>query len=77
LNKSKIPAKEYIRVNVGDHIRFGASSRLYIFNGPVPDERISPENPNVLAEASWGFQDEAYEGDAWNGNKIYSSYYFM
>jgi hypothetical protein len=50
---------------------------LYIFNGPVPDERISPENPNVLAEASWGFQDEAYEGDEWNGNKIYSSYYFM
>lgn len=42
INKGQVKAKNYTKVNVGDVIRFGLSSRLYIFQGPselMPPER--------------------------------------
>lgn len=34
LNKKLIPHKEYIKMKVGDMLRFGQSTRWFILNGP-------------------------------------------
>lgn len=44
VNKQPVVQKVYHRLNVGDMIRFGASSRTYIVNGPqelLPEEHDS------------------------------------
>ncbi|KAI8895207.1 hypothetical protein BC833DRAFT_602094 [Globomyces pollinis-pini] len=81
LNKSEIAKRKYIQIRVGDMIRFGASSRLYLFQGyedPLLDAlksnstqskkvRPQPVVDGEKLEVSWGFQDDAYEGDEWGG----------
>nr|DAD31568.1 TPA_asm: hypothetical protein HUJ06_010419 [Nelumbo nucifera] len=42
VNKQQVKKKEYMGLHVGDVIRFGHSSRLYIFQGP--SELMPPEN---------------------------------
>ncbi|KAJ3314592.1 Kanadaptin [Boothiomyces sp. JEL0838] len=74
LNKSQIEPKKYIRINVGDMIRFGASSRIYIFQGPEemvqpPPQIVKPKEEKI--EVSWGFKEDAYEGDEWGANSIH------
>jgi pSer/pThr/pTyr-binding forkhead associated (FHA) protein len=34
VNKQRIAAKTFTPLNIGDSVRFGESSRLYILNGP-------------------------------------------
>ncbi|KAG8076012.1 hypothetical protein GUJ93_ZPchr0006g46260 [Zizania palustris] len=41
INKTQIKKKIYVKIHVGDVIRFGQSSRLYIFQGP--SELMPPE----------------------------------
>ena len=45
LNKTKLAKDIYHRVNVGDILRFGASTRLYIVNGPA--EKMPSEYDSV------------------------------
>lgn len=40
INKKQINKKEYVELHVGDVIRFGLSTRLYIFQGP---EELMPQ----------------------------------
>ncbi|KAJ3324311.1 Kanadaptin [Boothiomyces sp. JEL0866] len=75
LNKTQIEPKKYIGINVGDMIRFGASSRIYIFHGPEqeiqqhPAKIAKPKEEKI--EVTWGFKDDAYEGDEWGANSIH------
>lgn len=41
INKNKVDKRVYVDLNVGDVIRFGCSTRLYIFQGP--SELMPPE----------------------------------
>ena len=43
LNKRLLPHKEYVKINMGDMLRFGQSSRWFILNGP---EELQP-NPEA------------------------------
>ena len=43
LNKMRIPPKTYIRLRVGHMIRFGNSSRNFIFLGPSEDQEDESE----------------------------------
>ncbi|XWS47526.1 hypothetical protein CRYUN_Cryun14cG0160000 [Craigia yunnanensis] len=50
INKSQVSARTYVDLHVGDVIRFGHSSRLYIFQGP--SELMPPEKDlKVIKEA--------------------------
>ncbi|KAJ3301121.1 Kanadaptin [Kappamyces sp. JEL0829] len=72
VNKSQIEPHKYIRLAIGDTIRFGASSRLYLFQGPQ-DEVIRREEARMQIDArkkqekaevlEVGFKEDAYEGD--------------
>ncbi|KAJ3362617.1 hypothetical protein GGF32_005857 [Allomyces javanicus] len=45
LNKKLVPSRQHVRVRSGDMIRFGASSRLFIVQGPRHDEeQLEREN---------------------------------
>ncbi|XP_077237660.1 SMAD/FHA domain-containing protein [Tasmannia lanceolata] len=53
VNKSQVTKKEYTKLHVGDVIRFGLSSRLYVFQGPA--ELMPPENDlKKLRNAKFG-----------------------
>lgn len=43
INKMKVPPKTYVRVRVGYMLKFGASTRNYIFQGPNFDEEAESE----------------------------------
>lgn len=43
LNKTKVPAKTYVRVRVGYMLKFGASTRNYILQGPDFDVEAESE----------------------------------
>lgn len=43
VNKMKVPPKTYIRIRVGYMLKFGASTRNYIFQGPGFDEEAESE----------------------------------
>lgn len=78
LNKSQIETRKYVRVRVGDMIRFGASSRIYVLAGDKEEAEKREEallvrdaqNKVVMDEkidVAWGFKEDAYEGDEWGG----------
>ena len=83
LNKSLIEPRKYIRLHVGDMLTFGASSRIYVLQGPQEDAEkreeallqkdsfIKKEAENL--EVSWGFKEDAYEGDEWGGIDVSGS----
>lgn len=43
VNKMRVPSKTYIRVRVGHMLKFGASTRSYILQGPEFDEEAESE----------------------------------
>lgn len=43
VNKMKVPPKTYVRIRVGYMLKFGASTRNYIFQGPGFDEEAESE----------------------------------
>ncbi|KAK6255846.1 hypothetical protein SCA6_017151 [Theobroma cacao] len=53
INKSQVTKRTYVDLNVGDVIRFGHSSRLYIFQGP--SELMPPDDAD---EMTW----QTYKG---------------
>lgn len=76
LNKKRVEVKKYLPIRVGDMIKFGESSRLFIFSGPE-DRTDIPTKPKPKAveenlQVSWGFKEDAYEGDEWNGVDVKS-----
>jgi hypothetical protein len=87
LNKKKIEERKYIRLHVGDQLRFGASSRLYLLQGPPVSDDVEERNVAAILhqrkmhesdrektlEMSWGFKQDAYEGDEWGGVDVKSS----
>ncbi|KAI8928068.1 hypothetical protein BC831DRAFT_450285 [Entophlyctis helioformis] len=99
LNKALVPRREYKQLRVGDMIRFGQSTRLYILQGPQPDEQSEPEvddaelrarvasaaakrknakaaasdsasEPQPSEEVTWGFREDAYDGDEFAGRDV-------
>ncbi|XP_065325299.1 kanadaptin-like isoform X2 [Gordionus sp. m RMFG-2023] len=72
LNKNKLEPQRYYRLHVGYVIKFGASSRLYILNGPNEDQEQEYDNIEVAKltndmsedDISWGIkeniEDEIY-----------------
>jgi pSer/pThr/pTyr-binding forkhead associated (FHA) protein len=65
LNKQRISPRTYCKIKVGDMIKFGASSRIYFFQG---EQEQAPK----LQETgiSWGFRQDAYVGDEWEGKDL-------
>lgn len=49
LNKTKLDKEVYQRVNVGDILRFGASTRMYIVNGPAEQMPSEYDSANMKA----------------------------
>ncbi|XP_059882886.1 kanadaptin [Delphinus delphis] len=43
LNKTRIPPRTYCRVHVGHVLRFGGSTRLFVFQGPEEDREAESE----------------------------------
>ncbi|PRD35667.1 UNVERIFIED_CONTAM: Kanadaptin [Trichonephila clavipes] len=72
LNKSKIQPKIYYKLKVGDLLKFGGSSRLYIFNGPKEEEdelNKETQKKNESEDASvctWGMSEDAEEDGSVN-----------
>jgi hypothetical protein len=46
-NKKRVPRQAYFRVNVGDVLKFGESSRLYIVGGPEDFQPAEYESENL------------------------------
>lgn len=67
LNKSKIEPKIYYKLKVGDILKFGGSSRLYIFDGPKEEEEELNNKKIQKSEdetvCSWGMSEDAEEED--------------
>ncbi|KAJ3157530.1 Kanadaptin [Geranomyces michiganensis] len=76
LNKAQIPKRSYQQLRIGDMIRFGASTRIYILQGPQEEaelERLeaaqlaaarklsAPVQSTEPTEISWGFAEDATE----------------
>lgn len=72
LNKSLVAKREYVRIRVGDMIKFGASSRIYVLQGPQEEsqEIQASETGHVDDEVTWGFGQDAFEGDEWEGKDL-------
>ncbi|KAJ3044891.1 hypothetical protein HDV00_000173 [Rhizophlyctis rosea] len=72
-SRSCLPKRTYKQLRVGDMIRFGESTRFYIFQGPAPEEEEEPKfippplRPKPVeaeeTEVSWGFGEDATEDD--------------
>ncbi|KAJ3005606.1 Kanadaptin [Thoreauomyces humboldtii] len=43
LNKVMLPKREYVRMRIGDMLRFGASTRMYILQGDKSEEELREE----------------------------------
>ncbi|KAJ3086969.1 Kanadaptin [Quaeritorhiza haematococci] len=72
LNKNPLPKRQYKKLRVGDMLRFGQSTRLFIFQGPEEPEQPEvvvkpiPSKPPTQIESSgvtWGFGEDATEDD--------------
>jgi len=46
VNKKPIPKKMHVEIHVGDVVRFGQSSRLYVLTGPA--DLLAPEKEMVF-----------------------------
>ncbi|CAG8734909.1 39082_t:CDS:10, partial [Gigaspora margarita] len=64
VNKQRISSRNYIRLRVGDQIKFGESTRTYVLLGPEeeqtqqtiePPSKPAPETTGV----TWGFAEDA------------------
>ncbi|KAL7749416.1 hypothetical protein RI367_005287 [Sorochytrium milnesiophthora] len=79
LNKTPIPKREHTRIRVGDQVRCGASTRLFVLQGPEDAPEPQPLDPASAEKAieqdaeeeeklqvSWGFGEDAVQ-DAWAG----------
>ncbi|XP_020264409.1 kanadaptin [Asparagus officinalis] len=62
INKCEVKKKEYTKVHVGDVIRFGHSSRLYIFQGP--SELMPPEGDLEKLRAAKALREEMIDREA-------------
>ncbi|XP_010528438.1 PREDICTED: kanadaptin [Tarenaya hassleriana] len=61
VNKNQVDKRVYVDLHVGDVIRFGGSTRLYIFQGPF--ELMPPEKDlKLIREAK--FKQQMYDRDA-------------
>lgn len=62
INKKEVRKKEYTKVNVGDVIRFGQSSRLYIFQGP--SDLMPPEGDLEKIRSYKALREEMVDREA-------------
>lgn len=83
INKVRIEPRKYVRLQVGDMVRFGESTRMYVLQGPIADvlareelflsqDQIRQTSQKEELEVSWGFKEDAYEGDEWSGIDVAS-----
>jgi pSer/pThr/pTyr-binding forkhead associated (FHA) protein len=70
LNKLLVPKEEHVRIRVGDMLRFGASSRLFVLQGELEPERILSTPTPANEEITWGFGQDAFVGDEWVGKDL-------
>ncbi|KAJ3300232.1 Kanadaptin [Borealophlyctis nickersoniae] len=76
VNKVQIPKRIHHRIHVGDMIRFGQSTRLYIFQGPqeedVQTEPVSTKRRDLEQdhEVTWGFNEDAAEDDEYDASTM-------
>ncbi|KAL1916832.1 uncharacterized protein VTP21DRAFT_5536 [Calcarisporiella thermophila] len=73
INKRPVQPRNYIRLRVGDQLRFGESTRLYILQSPEAEAAEVAEREEMLARArmeapvresdgvTWGMQEDAVE----------------
>ncbi|RKO91721.1 hypothetical protein BDK51DRAFT_30353, partial [Blyttiomyces helicus] len=80
VSKAEIPKRTYHPIKVGEMIRFGQSSRSYIFQGPEAEEdkmgtrpmlQRKPAQPSAApmpesTGVTWGFSDDAQPEDELN-----------
>jgi pSer/pThr/pTyr-binding forkhead associated (FHA) protein len=56
VNKQEVPKQKFVPLKVGDIVKFGASSRMYVLNGPTvpePKKLLTNKNPEKKLELSW------------------------
>jgi pSer/pThr/pTyr-binding forkhead associated (FHA) protein len=72
LNKTLVAKNHYLRLRVGDMLRFGASSRLFVLQGPEEAQPVVNAAPKAQPdEISWGMGgQDAFEGDEWAGKDL-------
>ncbi|TPX56210.1 hypothetical protein PhCBS80983_g04684 [Powellomyces hirtus] len=83
LNKNQIPKRDYQALRIGDMIRFGASTRIYILQGHqdevdmseaesvqlrTPQRLAKPTESSEPTEITWGFAEDAIEEDDQDNN---------
>lgn len=62
LNKKRITAKVYYKMDIGHILKFGGSSRLHIFQGPEEEQGCEEEPDKHEEEAcNWGMGEDADE----------------
>jgi pSer/pThr/pTyr-binding forkhead associated (FHA) protein len=64
LNKNRIASKQFTPLSAGDMIKFGASTRIFVFNCPPP--QVSVQDTGSIDWEVTVLDDH----DGWKGNKI-------
>ncbi|KAL2917345.1 hypothetical protein HK105_203009 [Polyrhizophydium stewartii] len=83
LNKVLLPKREFRPIRAGDMVRFGQSTRVHILMGPEQEQpeiafktTLAPTRPRAEPDppedtgVTWGFAEDAYEGDEFAGKDI-------
>ncbi|KAI8814026.1 hypothetical protein BJ742DRAFT_388573 [Cladochytrium replicatum] len=67
INKTAVPGRTYCHLRPGDIVKFGASTRLYVFSRHGPPPKTSSSSTAAPAalkeEVTWGFGDDAADED--------------